>query len=45
MFSTLVLIYFGRPRLGRAMKTSFTTFQTADPDIFSILIIYQRVWD
>ena len=41
--STLILIYFGRPQLGHKIKTNFTTFQTVDPEISSILIIYKRV--
>ena len=38
MVSTLVLIYFGRPRLGHKIKTNFIIFPTADPEICSILI-------
>ena len=34
-----------RPRLERAMKTNFITFQTVDPDICSILYFHKRVWD
>ena len=43
--STLVLIYFGRAPLGHLIKTNFITFQTVDPDIFSIFILYKKVWD
>ena len=39
MLSALVLICFGRPRLGHTIKTNFITFQTVDPEIFSILIL------
>ena len=41
---TLVLIYFGRPRLGHTIKTNFI-LQTVDPEICSILILYKGVWD
>ena len=34
----LVLIYFGRARLGHTIKINCTTFQTADLEICSILI-------
>lgn len=37
MVSTLVKIYFGRPRLEHTIKTNFTTFQTADPEICLML--------
>ena len=43
MFSTLVLIHFGRPRLGHTIKINFIQLiQTADPEIFSILIFYKK---
>ena len=45
MVSTLVLIYLGTPPLGHSKKTNRITFQTADPEIFSILIFYKRVRD
>ena len=45
MVSTLVLIYFGRPRLGHKTKATFITFQTVDPQIRSIMAFYKRVWD
>ena len=45
MVSTLVLIYFARPRLGQTIKTNFITFQTERSGICSILIFYKRVWD
>ena len=39
MVSTLVLIYFGRPPLGRTIiKTNFITVQIVDPEICSNLI-------
>ena len=38
---TLVLIYFGRPRLGHTTKT----FQIVDLEICSILMFYKRVCD
>ena len=44
MVSTLVLIYFGRLRLGHAIKTNPITFQTVDPEMCSILLFYKRVW-
>ena len=34
----LVSIYFGSPRLGRAVKTNYTKLHTVDPEIRSILI-------
>ena len=40
MLGTLVLIYFGRHQLGQRTKTNFITFQTVDPEICSILILY-----
>ena len=36
--SSLVLIYFGRPRFPHTIKSNCTTFQAVDPDIWSILI-------
>ena len=41
----LILIYFGRPPLGHAIKTNFVTFQVVDLDLCSILIYYKRVQD
>ena len=43
--STLVLIYFGRPRLRHTIKTNLTTLQIFDPEICSIMIFNKRVWD
>ena len=43
VFSTLVLLYFGRPPIGHAIKTNFITFKTVDLKIFSILIFHKRV--
>ena len=43
--STLVLIYFGRPRLGYKAKTNFITFQFVDSEIRSILFFYKKVWE
>ena len=37
MASTLVLIYFGRPLLGHAIKTNFIEFQIVDPEQYWIL--------
>ena len=39
--STVVLIYFGRPRLGHAIKTNCITFRTDDLEICSVLIFYK----
>ena len=36
---------FCTPRLGHTIKTRFIAFQTVDPGISSILIIYKRVWN
>ena len=33
VFSTQVIIRFGRPRLGHTIKTNCITFLTIDPDI------------
>ena len=41
---TLLLIYFGRFRLGHTIKINFITFETADPKIFLILIFYKSVY-
>ena len=35
--STLVLTYFGRPRLEHAIETDCVTLQTDDPEIWSII--------
>ena len=35
--SNLILICFGRPRVGHTIKANCTTFQAVDPDIWSIL--------
>ena len=43
--STLGSISFGRHRRGPTIKTSYTKFQTAEPEICSILIFDERVWD
>ena len=45
MVNILVLIYFGWHRLGHKMKTNLKTFQTVNPEIRLILIIYKRVWN
>ena len=45
VFSILVLIYFGRPRLKYTIKKNCATFQVVDPELWSILIFYKRVWD
>ena len=45
MIRALVLIYFGRRRLGHTIKATSLTFQTVDPEICSILIFYKRVWN
>ena len=45
MVSTLVLIYFGRPPLGRVIKANFSSFQTVVPEICSIWIFNNRVLD
>ena len=38
MVRTIVLLNFGRFRLGLTIQTIFITFQTVDPEICSILI-------
>ena len=47
MARTLVLIYFGKPELEHTIKSDFTAFQTADPDmlIFQNILFIKRVWD
>ena len=45
MVSTLVLIYFGIPRLGHTIKKNLIAFLTDDPEICSILIFYKRFCD
>ena len=40
-----MLMYFGIPQLGYTIKANFITFQNVDPDICSISIFYQSVWD
>ena len=47
MVRTLVLIYFGRSRLGHTInnKTDFIAFQTVDPETYSSLNFYKRVSD
>ena len=37
--STLVLIYFARPRIWHTVKTNFIKVQTVDPEICSISIL------
>ena len=37
MVSTLVLIYVGNSRLGRAKKQTLQNFEILDPDIHSVL--------
>ena len=43
MVSTLLLIYFGKPRLEHTIKTNFITFQTDDLEVCSILIFYKSL--
>ena len=43
--NTLVLLCFGRPQLGHSIKTNCITFQTIDPDIWSIIIFHKSVRD
>ena len=38
-------IYLGRPPLRHTIKTNCIIFQTVDPETYSILIFYKRVWD
>ena len=45
VISTLVLIYFSRPGLGHAIKTNYITLPIVESEIYSILILYKRVWD
>ena len=40
--STLVLIYFGSPRLWHTIKTGCITFYTIDPESYSILLFIKR---
>ena len=40
--STLVSIYFGNPRLDDTIKTNYWKIQTADLEIYSILIFNKR---
>ena len=44
VLSTLVLIYFSRPRFGDTIKAKFITFQSVYPDVYSILTFCKRVW-
>ena len=44
-FCTLVLLFFGRPVLGHAIKANFVTFQIVDPEIHTTLIFTKRVWE
>ena len=39
MISTLILIYFGRPRLGNTIKPSFNTYQTVDTEMFNFDVL------
>ena len=41
--STLLLIYFGKPRLEHTIKTNFITFQTDAPEVCSILTFYKSL--
>ena len=43
MVSTLVLIYFERPRIAHTIKAKCITFQTVDPEIYSNLIFYKKI--
>ena len=38
----IVLTYFDRPRLEHTVKTNFTTFQTVNPEIRSILNFLEK---
>ena len=40
--STFVSLYFGRPPLGRTIKTNFITLQIVDPELRSILIFHKK---
>ena len=42
MVSILVLIYFGKPLLRHAIKTNCITFQTVDPNIYSIFDFIEK---
>ena len=42
MVSTLISIYFGSARLGRAIKANCIKFQTVDPEKWSILIFEKK---
>ena len=39
MVSTLILIYFGRPRLGNTTKPNFNTYQTVDTEMFNFDVL------
>ena len=39
MVSTLILIYFGRPRLGNTIKPNFNTYQTVDTEMFNFDVL------
>ena len=39
MISTLILIHFGRPRLGNTIKPSFNTYQTVDTEMFNFDVL------
>ena len=39
------LIHFGRPLLGRKIKTNCIAFQTVETEICSILSFYKRFWN
>ena len=45
MVNILVLIYFGWHRRGHKMKINLKRFQTVNPEIRLILVIYERVWN
>ena len=42
--SNIVLIYLGGPPHEHTIKSNCITSQTVDPEIFSISILYNRVW-
>ena len=42
---TLVSIYLDSPPLGHTIKTNCLKHQSVDPEICSIPIFYERVWD
>ena len=45
MVNKLVLIHFGRSRLGETIKTNFKTYQNVDPEIRPMLFFYEGAWN